>query len=140
MVRVSLKWLILSTVGLFTAGLATPAIAEDSEKGSVVVSGSDSKGGDLTDSDVYVDEFVGIDRNGKEIWKPLGKKHVGPSDKGEAKIGGLVPGKKYRVIGRKQNDDMETANANRFQVFVFQPNPKNKQMIVKIYIKMKTGR
>ncbi len=140
MARVVLKWLVLLTVSLIAAGLMKPAIADDTEKGTVVVTGSDSKGGDLTDSDVYVDEFVGTDRNGKEIWKPVGKKHVGPSDKGEAKIGGLTPGKKYRVIGRKQDDDMGITNANRFQVFVFQPNSKDKKMAVKILIKMKGGR
>lgn len=110
------------------------AIAADEDKGCIVVTGLDSNGKDLTDSDVYLEQD-----DGRGGWKkPDGttKKHVGKADKGEAKICGLKSGTKYRVIARKDGDD----NEGKWQVFVFQPDQKTKQMSVVVSIKMKAKR
>ena len=122
---------ILVLIGI---GASKPIRAEDKDTGCIVVTGSDSNGKDLTDSDVYLEE-----EDGRGGWKkPDGasKKHVGKSDKGEAKFCGLKPGKKYRVIGRKDSDD----NEGNWHVFIFQPEQMTKLMGVVISIKMKAKR
>jgi hypothetical protein len=118
----------------FGLSFCRTAIAADGDKGCIVVTGLDSNGKDLTDSDVYLEQD-----DGRGGWKkPDGttKKHVGKSDKGEAKICGLKSGTKYRVIARKDSDD----NEGNWQVFVFQPDQKTKQMSVVVSIKMKAKR
>lgn len=116
-------------LGVLIGGTCKPACADDT--GCIVVTGTDTKGSDLTDSDVFLEED-----NGHGGWKkPEGtsRKHVGKTDKGEAKLCGLKPGKKYRVIGRKDGD----ANEGKWHDFVFQPDQKTKNMGVVISIQMK---
>jgi hypothetical protein len=116
-------------LGVILSGSCKPACADDT--GCILVTGTDTNGNDLTNSDVSIEEDDG---HGGWI-KPSGdtKKHVGPKDKGQAKLCGLKAGKKYHVIGRKDGD----ANEGKWQVFVFQPDAKTKQMALGISIKMK---
>ena len=129
-------WFVLICAAVIAAGFAgacRPAAAEDTN--CIVVTGTDTNGKDLTNADVYLEED-----NGRGGWKkpdgPSSKKHVGAADKGSAKFCGLKPGKKYRVIGRKDGDD----NKDGWHEFVFQPDTKTKQMAVAISIKMKAKR
>ena len=125
---------VICALVLILCGCTFSRAAHAEETGCIVITGSDSNGKDLTDSDVYIEED-----DGHGGWKkPSGttKKHVGIADKGTVKICGLKAGKTYRVIGRKDGDD----NEGNWQIFVFQPDTKTKQMNLAISIKMKAKR
>jgi hypothetical protein len=125
---------VICALGLILFGCTLSRPARADETGCITVTGSDSTGKDLTDGDVYIEED-----DGHGGWrKPDGttKKHVGKADKGVAKLCGLKAGKTYRIIGRKDGDD----NEGNWQIFVFQPDTKTKQMNLAISIKMKAKR